>query len=318
VYDGANAYGDYVSGNWTRYLAGDQLDELFARYDSTNGVEWYLTDRQRSVRDIVNGGGVVTYSVYYDSFGNIPSGAETNPANGDRFKFTGREWDGEISQYNYRTRYYDPRVGRFDIEDLAGFGGGDVNLYRYVGNSPTNSTDPSGQEKAIYRGDAYDNTGKILLIIYQADNDQGPLYGVLTRDGKQQFFGKCIQDPAANPPVIIRKNQQDPKSEILGGVWYNVGFGNPKDRDNFNEDWAKIQKNEKLTGQQLVKELEALIKKYEKAGKLKSSVPNCPAYQKFTFDRDPRKDGSTWPKDNKGKELERFPNGYLNPTLVKP
>jgi hypothetical protein len=39
---------------------------------------------------------------------------------------------------------YDPTVGRFLEDDPIGFAAGDPNLYRYVGNSPTNKTDPSG------------------------------------------------------------------------------------------------------------------------------------------------------------------------------
>jgi hypothetical protein len=39
---------------------------------------------------------------------------------------------------------YDPTVGRFITEDPIGFAGRDTNLYRYVGNSPTNATDPTG------------------------------------------------------------------------------------------------------------------------------------------------------------------------------
>ena len=39
---------------------------------------------------------------------------------------------------------YDPSIGRWTQEDPIGFAGGDVNLYRYVGNSPTNHTDPTG------------------------------------------------------------------------------------------------------------------------------------------------------------------------------
>nr|WP_250565259.1 RHS repeat-associated core domain-containing protein [Adonisia turfae] len=38
----------------------------------------------------------------------------------------------------YRTRYYDPAVGRFIPEDPLGCDTGDANLYRYVFNSPTN------------------------------------------------------------------------------------------------------------------------------------------------------------------------------------
>jgi len=39
---------------------------------------------------------------------------------------------------------YDPQISRFISEDPIGFAAGDVNLYRYCGNSPTNFTDPRG------------------------------------------------------------------------------------------------------------------------------------------------------------------------------
>ena len=39
---------------------------------------------------------------------------------------------------------YDPSIGRWLSEDPSGFDGGDPNLYRYVGNSPTNFTDATG------------------------------------------------------------------------------------------------------------------------------------------------------------------------------
>lgn len=43
-----------------------------------------------------------------------------------------------------RARYYDPAIGRFISEDPTGFGGGDVNLYAYVGGNPINGVDPNG------------------------------------------------------------------------------------------------------------------------------------------------------------------------------
>src|ERR1700722_8006947 len=39
---------------------------------------------------------------------------------------------------------FDTRIGRWMEEDPIGFAAGDANLYRYVGNDPTNNTDPSG------------------------------------------------------------------------------------------------------------------------------------------------------------------------------
>ena len=48
---------------------------------------------------------------------------------------------------NNLNRWYDPEVGRWISEDPIGFAAGDANLYRYVGNSPTNYTDPDGLER---------------------------------------------------------------------------------------------------------------------------------------------------------------------------
>jgi uncharacterized protein RhaS with RHS repeats len=39
---------------------------------------------------------------------------------------------------------YDPTTGRWLMEDPIDFDAGDANLFRYVGNNPTNATDPSG------------------------------------------------------------------------------------------------------------------------------------------------------------------------------
>jgi uncharacterized protein RhaS with RHS repeats len=42
---------------------------------------------------------------------------------------------------------YDSKTGRWMQQDPIGFAGGDANLYRYVGNSPTNYTDPAGLDE---------------------------------------------------------------------------------------------------------------------------------------------------------------------------
>jgi hypothetical protein len=43
-----------------------------------------------------------------------------------------------------RARFYDPQLGRFISEDPIGFGGGDINLYGYVWQSPLRLRDPLG------------------------------------------------------------------------------------------------------------------------------------------------------------------------------
>ena len=47
--------------------------------------------------------------------------------------------------YYYRARYYDPQDGRFLAEDPLEFIGGDLDLYAYVWDNPTNLVDPSGR-----------------------------------------------------------------------------------------------------------------------------------------------------------------------------
>jgi len=45
---------------------------------------------------------------------------------------------------NNLNRWYNPRLGKLISQDPIGFAGGDANLYRYVGNSPTIYVDPFG------------------------------------------------------------------------------------------------------------------------------------------------------------------------------
>jgi hypothetical protein len=42
------------------------------------------------------------------------------------------------------ARWYGPSTGRFLTQDPKGFAAGDTDLYSYVGNAPTNATDPRG------------------------------------------------------------------------------------------------------------------------------------------------------------------------------
>jgi len=144
VYDRDRVWADFntASGVAARYFYGPDVDELLARQRPNEGVAWYLADRLGSVRDIANAAGGIVNHIEYDAFGGIIS--ESNPQLGDRFKYTGREWDSVSGLYNYRARYYMPELGIFMSEDPIGFCAGDANLRRYVGNRVTNATDPSG------------------------------------------------------------------------------------------------------------------------------------------------------------------------------
>jgi RHS repeat-associated protein len=124
-----------------RYLYGPGADQVLAE-DTGTTVRWALADHQGTIRDVTDANGAVINHLRYDSFGKVIS--QTRPTAFFRFGYTGRETDTESGLMYYRARYYDPGVGRFISEDPIGFDGGDTNLYRYVGNSPINFTDPSG------------------------------------------------------------------------------------------------------------------------------------------------------------------------------
>ncbi len=150
VYDGNNPYADF-NGSGTlkqRYIFGPGVvngavvDQILARTSSGGSTAWYLPDKLGSVRDIVDSSGNELDHVVFDSFGNVVTDA--NAANGDRFKYAGMEYDSATGQYYDRARYYDAAIGRFMSQDPMGFAAGDANLYRYVGNQPSDMVDPSG------------------------------------------------------------------------------------------------------------------------------------------------------------------------------
>ncbi len=155
----------------SRYLYGEMVDQLLAdeQYNGGAGPElsattasatagdtyWALTDHLGSVRDVVDNSGVIRQHVAYDSFGNRiveqdydASGSAISSSHADAidelFGYTGRDWDADAELQNNRARWYDPATGRWLSNDPTGFAAGDANLYRYVGNGPTNATDPSG------------------------------------------------------------------------------------------------------------------------------------------------------------------------------
>jgi RHS repeat-associated protein len=151
VYDGLHiALVFDGTGNQThRYLYGTEVDQILADETPTQ-VLWALTDRQGSVKDLVDENGVILNHINYDSFGKVVS--QTDASVEFRYGYTGREQDAETGLDYYRARYYDSTVGEFISEDPLGFNAGDTNLTRYVLNSPTNYTDPSGNIPIVFGG----------------------------------------------------------------------------------------------------------------------------------------------------------------------
>jgi len=89
---------------------------------------------------------VETYA--YTAFGQAALQTEVGAALsaswvGNRYRFTGREYDAESGLYYYRARMYNPAIGRFMQTDPVGYGDG-LNWYAYCGNNPLMFVDPWG------------------------------------------------------------------------------------------------------------------------------------------------------------------------------
>ncbi len=158
IYDGNQAVlqfdGDTAADLSHRYLWGPAVDQLLADETVDNGgpedVLWPLTDWQGSVRHLVEyDESTSTTSIenekFYDAYGNVTS--ESNSAVDTVFGWTGRFFDDDTGLQWNLNRWYDPVVGRFLSVDPIGFAAGDPNLYRYVGNGPADSVDPSGLQQ---------------------------------------------------------------------------------------------------------------------------------------------------------------------------
>jgi RHS repeat-associated protein len=147
VYNGnsadANPYADFSSSGslQTRYLDGLAVDQILGQTSSSGSTEWYLTDQLGSVVAIASTSAVLD-QITYDPFGNIVT--QTNATDAVRFGFAGMEFDSVTGLYYDHARYYDAAIGRFTSQDPKSFSAGDTNLYRYVGNDPTERVDSSG------------------------------------------------------------------------------------------------------------------------------------------------------------------------------
>jgi RHS repeat-associated protein len=120
-------------------------DEQVANPQAAGNVVWPLADNLGTVRDLAvsqNGITSVVNHRVFDSFGNLVS--QTNAAVDYLFGFTGFLTDKATGLDMSQTRPYDPRTGQWTQKDRIDFLGRDANLSRYVGNSPTDRTDPTG------------------------------------------------------------------------------------------------------------------------------------------------------------------------------
>lgn len=116
------------------------MDDRLAMLSGTT-ISWFHTDHLGSVIAVSAANGRTTATAAYSLHGELASGVIPP---GGVFGYTGRQFDPETGLYQYRARYYHPRLGQFLSTDPIGTQD-DPNLYQYVGWDPVNATDPTGR-----------------------------------------------------------------------------------------------------------------------------------------------------------------------------
>ena len=210
-----------------RYLWGPAVDQLLAdeqvtSLGSAGTVSWAFTDQENTVRNVAqyNAGSNTTSVVDHNTYDTFGQKLFQSAAAADiLFGYTGRPSDTLTGLQNNGERWYNPGIGRWMSQDPIGFAGGDSNLTRYVGNSPTNFTDPTGlADTGIGIGRGYEK-GSPIFSVWPFHNFiviDGVGYGRVARNEGDYFGpGKICGVELSNYPQV------DP-STLPNGKFYSV------------------------------------------------------------------------------------------------
>jgi hypothetical protein len=125
------------------------------------------------------------------------------------------------------ARWYDPNLSRFLSEDPSGFDGGDANLYRYVGNSFPNATDPTGESIkpptfSLPKFNAFDPIGSLTsatssAFVNTATSYAGNLYSGFTNVAStfsKPFSSVNYASPSFSDPLLQPVSQYVTNSQL--------------------------------------------------------------------------------------------------------
>ncbi|XZE20123.1 RHS repeat-associated core domain-containing protein [Pirellulaceae bacterium SH449] len=146
-------YGDAPSSPLYRYVYASYIDEPVVRKAAGTGgtIHYYHRNQQYSITAMTTSTGAVAERYAYTAYGQptilSASGTVlTNSAVGNRYTYTGREWDETLGLHHFRARWMSPLAGRFLGRDPIGYEGGILLYFAYFSIS---RTDPLGLNDII-------------------------------------------------------------------------------------------------------------------------------------------------------------------------
>jgi len=204
--------------------------QTIAKVNET-GVYYYHTDHLGSTSAVTDSDGEVVEEQVNLPFGEPIQG-------GERYGFTGKEFEPDLGLNYFMARYYNPNSGRFLNSDPAQDG---VNWFAYAGNNPLKYIDPTGNEIEVAdewmsRILFWKRPGKYLrTLIRQVDEKSGVTLGVHKEQNSYLFYVENIDETRGSPHArrlildavnawrrFILKIDNDEKSRDLGRVRGNV------------------------------------------------------------------------------------------------
>lgn len=113
--------------------------------DKGNQTFYYHQDEHASVEAISDAAGNLAERYVYDAYGkptlyDAAGNVIPSSLSGNRFMFTGQEYDSATGSYRFFFRNYSPETGSFDQRDRIGYEDG-MGMYQYVHNNPANGID---------------------------------------------------------------------------------------------------------------------------------------------------------------------------------
>ena len=201
------------------------------KYDEE--MYFYRKDVFGNITEILDSDGAVVVRYRYDAWGNHvvlnPNGSRNESStfigNINPFRYRGYYYDTETKLYYLKTRYYDPKIGRFitidDISYLAPDTINGLNLYAYCGNNPILYVDYNGNFPV-----------PIWLIIMGFAKDIFMGTGVGLLEASAKLFAQLAKVPlyllddvggVVFNPVFLQEMTKATKFQYAGTILNSVG-----------------------------------------------------------------------------------------------